>query len=150
LSRAFRTSTAGLPGNPDAAARVLALESGDIDYLAYQALPSSSVPRLKTNAKLVTSLDGFEALASIEILAFNFDNPQLKDVRVRQAIAYAIDKQAIAEKADYGIGKAATGPISSLTAGPTSPTSTSIRTIRNALRSCSTMPASPSSPTAPA
>jgi peptide/nickel transport system substrate-binding protein len=39
------------------------------------------VPRLKTNAKLVTSLDGFEALASIEILAFNFDNPQLKDVR---------------------------------------------------------------------
>ena len=29
---------------------------------------------------------------------------------MRQAIAYAIDKQAIAEKADYGIGKAATGP----------------------------------------
>ena len=100
---------------PDAAARVLALESGDIDYLAYQALPSSSVPRLKTNAKLVTSLDGFEALASIEILAFNMDNPQLKDVRVRQAIAYAINKQEIVDKADYGIGKAATGPISSLT-----------------------------------
>ena len=100
---------------PDAAARVLALESGDIDYLAYQALPSSSVPRLKTNPKLVTSLDGFEALASIEILAFNMDNPQLKDVRVRQAIAYAINKQEIVDKADYGIGKAATGPISSLT-----------------------------------
>ncbi len=100
---------------PDAAARVLALESGDIDYLAYQALPSSSVPRLKTNPKLVTSLDGFEALASIEILAFNLDNPQLKDVRVRHVIAYAIDKQVIADKADYGIGKAATGPISSLT-----------------------------------
>jgi peptide/nickel transport system substrate-binding protein len=100
---------------PDAAARVLALESGDIDYLAYQALPSSSVPRLKSNAKLVTSLDGFEALASIEILAFNMDNPQLKDVRVRQAIAYAINKQEIVDKADYGIGKAATGPISSLT-----------------------------------
>jgi len=100
---------------PDAAARVLALESGDIDYLAYQALPSSSVPRLKTNPKLVTSLEGFEALASIEILAFNMDNPQLKDVRVRQAIAYAINKQEIVDKADYGIGKAATGPISSLT-----------------------------------
>ena len=100
---------------PDAAARVLALESGDIDYLAYQALPSSSVPRLKTNPKLVASLDGFEALASIEILAFNMDNPQLKDVRVRQAIAYAINKQEIVDKADYGIGKAATGPISSLT-----------------------------------
>jgi peptide/nickel transport system substrate-binding protein len=100
---------------PDAAARVLALESGDIDYLAYQALPSSSVPRLKTNPKLVTSLEGFEALASIEILAFNMDNPQLKDVRLRQAIAYAINKQEIVDKADYGIGKAATGPISSLT-----------------------------------
>jgi peptide/nickel transport system substrate-binding protein len=100
---------------PDAAARVLALESGDIDYVAYQALPSSAVPRLRTNPKLVTSLDGFEALASIEILSFNLDNPQLKDVRVRQAIGYAIDKQVIVDKADYGIGKAATGPISSQT-----------------------------------
>lgn len=100
---------------PDAAARVLALESGDIDYLAYQALPSSAVPRLKSNPKLTTSLEGFEALASIEILSFNLDNPVLKDVRVRQAIAYAIDKQPIVEKADYSIGKAATGPISSMT-----------------------------------
>jgi len=81
----------------------------------YSGRLSSSVPRLKTNPKLVTSLEGFEALASIEILAFNMDNPQLKDVRVRQAIAYAINKQEIVDKADYGIGKAATGPISSLT-----------------------------------
>ena len=100
---------------PDAAARVLALESGDIDYLAYQALPSSAVPRLKANAKLTVSLDGFESLASIEILTLNLDNPMLRDVRVRQAIAYAMDKQVIAEKADYGIGKPATGPISSMT-----------------------------------
>jgi peptide/nickel transport system substrate-binding protein len=101
---------------PDASARVLALESGDIDYLAYQALPSSAVPRLKTNPKLVTSADGFEALASIEILTLNVESPLLKDVRVRQAIAYAIDKQVIADKADYGLGKPATGPISSMTA----------------------------------
>ncbi|MCC7046058.1 MAG: ABC transporter substrate-binding protein [Alphaproteobacteria bacterium] len=100
---------------PDAAARVLALESGDIDYLSYQSLPSSSVPRLKTNPKLTVSLDGFESLASIEILTLNLDNPVLKDARVRQALAYAMDKQAIADKADYGIGKPATGPISSQT-----------------------------------
>jgi peptide/nickel transport system substrate-binding protein len=101
---------------PDAAARVLALESGDIDYLAYQAMPSSAVSRLKTNPKLVVSQDGFESLASIEILTFNLDNPILKDVHVRQAIAYAVDKQAISERADYGIGKPATGPIASVTA----------------------------------
>lgn len=101
---------------PDASARVLALESGDIDYLAYQALPSSAVPRLKANPKLVVSGDGFESLASIAMLTLNLDHPILKDIRVRQALAFAMDKQVIVDKADYGIGKAATGPISSITA----------------------------------
>ncbi len=98
---------------PDAAGRVLALESGDIDYLSYQSLPSSAVPRLKTNPKLTVSDQGFESLASISMMTLNLDSPVLKDVRVRKALAHAIDKQVIVERADYGIGKSATGPIAS-------------------------------------
>lgn len=98
---------------PDAAGRVTALESGEIDYLSYQNLPSSAVPRLKSNAKLTTSADGFESLASITMMTLNIDSPVMKDVRVRRAIAYAIDKQVLVERADYNIGKPATGPIAS-------------------------------------
>lgn len=98
---------------PDAAGRVLALESGDIDYLSYQSVPSSAVPRLKENANLVTTTEGFESLASIGMLTINVENPILKDVRVRKALAYAMDKKFIAERADYSIGKPATGPIAS-------------------------------------
>lgn len=98
---------------PDAAGRVLALESGDIDYLSYQSVPSSSVPRLKQNPKLTVTTEGFESLASIGMLTLNVDSPTLKDVRVRKALAYAIDKQQIAQLADYEIGKPATGPIAS-------------------------------------
>jgi peptide/nickel transport system substrate-binding protein len=98
---------------PDTAGRVLALESGDIDYLSYLSLPSSAVPRLKTNPKLTTSTEGFESLASISMMTLDLDNPVLKDVRVRRALAYALDKRIIVERADYGIGKPATGPIAS-------------------------------------
>ena len=47
------------------------------------------------------------------MLTLNVDNPILHDVRVRKALAYAMDKQFIADKADYGLGKPATGPIAS-------------------------------------
>ncbi|MBE7732830.1 ABC transporter substrate-binding protein [Devosia faecipullorum] len=98
---------------PDAASRVLALESGDIDYLSYQSVPSSAVPRLKETPNLTTTTEGFESLASIGMLSINVENPILSDVRVRKALAYAMDKNLIAERADYSVGKPATGPIAS-------------------------------------
>ncbi|TCR62997.1 ABC transporter substrate-binding protein [Bosea sp. BK604] len=98
---------------PDASSRVLALESGDIDYLSYESVPSSAAGRLLKNPKLTSTKKGFESLASIAMLTFNQDNAILKDVRVRRALAYATNKQLIAERADYSIGKPATGPIAS-------------------------------------
>lgn len=98
---------------PDGAGRVLALESGDIDYLSYQSVPSSAVERLKKNSSLTTTTDGFESLASIGLLTINQEHPILKDTRVRKALAYAMDKRFLAERADYGIGRPATGPIAS-------------------------------------
>lgn len=98
---------------PDAASRILALESGDIDYLSYQSVPSSAVPRLTTSSNLTTTTEGFESLASIGMLAINVESPILGDVRVRKALAHAMDKQFITERADYSVGKPATGPIAS-------------------------------------
>jgi peptide/nickel transport system substrate-binding protein len=100
---------------PDASSRTMALEAGDIDYLAYLALPSSAVPRLKAGKNMTVTQDGLESLASILMLTFNLDRDVLKDARVRQAIAHAIDRQYLVDYADYGLGRPATGPISSLT-----------------------------------
>jgi len=43
-------------------------------------------------------------------LGFNLANPLFKDIRVRQAMAYAIDKQEIIQGVLLGYGKPATGP----------------------------------------
>ena len=100
---------------PDASSRIMALEAGDIDYLAYLALPSSAVPMLKKNKNITISQQGLESLASILMANLNLDRDILKNANVRRAIAHAINRQYIVDYADYGLGRPATGPISSLT-----------------------------------
>ncbi len=98
---------------PDAAARVLALQTGEVDYLAYQSLPASAVPQLKNDPNIVVTNKGFESLGTIVMLTFNTEQPNLKDKRVRQAISMAIDRDYINEHADYGLGVPATSPFAS-------------------------------------
>jgi len=44
-------------------------------------------------------------------LGMNQDNPALTDIRVRRAIQYAIDVEAVVEAAWFGLAKVSTGPI---------------------------------------
>lgn len=77
---------------PDAAARVTALESGEVDVIAVP--PPDSVERLKAK--------GFKVVEGtpphVWYLAFNFNNPIMKDKRVRQAIIMAIDRKGMAQE----------------------------------------------------
>ena len=98
---------------PDASSRVLALETGEVDYLAYQALPSSAVSELEANANIAITHEGFESLGTILMLTFNMDEPKLQDAKVRRAIAEAIDRAYIVEHADYGLGIPATSTFTS-------------------------------------
>lgn len=94
---------------PDAASRVLALETGEIHYLSYQSLPSSSIAELEKNPDITITTKGFESLGSMLMLTLNLDQPILQDVRVRQALSMGIDRDYIVEHADYGLGVPATG-----------------------------------------
>lgn len=94
---------------PDAASRVLALETGEIHYLSYQGLPSSAVAELEKNPNISITTKGFESLGSMLMLTLNMDEPLLQDVRVRQALSMGIDRDYIVEHADYGLGVPATG-----------------------------------------
>ncbi|OLO42440.1 peptide ABC transporter substrate-binding protein [Alkalihalophilus pseudofirmus] len=75
---------------PDGSARVLALESGEVDIIA--------VPTPDSVERLVDS--GFKLEQSAPphswYLNFNFDHPAISDLRVRQAIIMAIDREGMA------------------------------------------------------
>jgi len=102
---------------PDASSRAAALETGDVQYAPFDAVPFSDVQRLAADPNLAVLKDGYAWQSAYVFLEFNLRNPVLKDVRVRRAIAHAIDKQALIDTVWYGLGKPATGPTpSSLTA----------------------------------
>ena len=60
---------------------------------------------------------GLEANAFNNTLEFNTRRKELSDVRVRRAIAHAIDVPFFIENFIYGQGKPATGPIPSISTG---------------------------------
>lgn len=100
---------------PDASSRMIAFEAGEIDYLYYVNLPASEVSRFKNRPGFVVTSKGHEVGPSIMLMAFNLRKPPFHHLKVREAIAYAIDKEYIEAKADYGLGKVAIGPIASAT-----------------------------------
>ncbi len=98
---------------PDAASRAAALETGDVAYAPFDAVPQADVDRLRRNPNLAVTTSGYDWQSQYVFLEFNLRNPILKDVRVRQAIAHAIDKKALIDTVWHGLGKPATGPIPS-------------------------------------
>ena len=100
---------------PDASSRMIAFEAKEIDYLYYVMLPSSEVSKFKNRPGFVVSSQGHEDGPSILMITLNLRKAPFNNLKVRQALAHAVDKQYIEEKADYGLGKPALGPIASPT-----------------------------------
>lgn len=96
---------------PDGAARGIAVERGEVDLAPMSALPPAELQRLGQQAGLVSSEEGSEGLGPIMWLEVNLREPPLSDVRVRQAISMAIDRERLVDVIWYGNGKPARGPI---------------------------------------
>jgi peptide/nickel transport system substrate-binding protein len=77
---------------PDATTRALELRKGSADLVAVNSLPPDMVRALERERNLTVQRHPGTSLA---YLAFNLRDPILKDVRVRQALAFAIDRQTI-------------------------------------------------------
>ncbi len=97
----------------DKSAVAAALETGQIQLSAYNGLSLSDLDRLKDDKRFEVSSRGIEANAFNNTLEFNTRRKELSDVRVRRAIAHAIDVPFFIENFLYGQGKPATGPIPS-------------------------------------
>ena len=84
---------------PDPAAQVAALLAGDVD--AFPRVTARGVEQFKQNPKFQVVVSGSRAKT---ILALNNRKKPLDDVRVRRAIAMAIDRKAVIQGAAEGYG----------------------------------------------
>lgn len=98
---------------PEASSRVRALEVGEVDYVVYIDLPPSSIADLKSNPEVTVTSKGHEAWGSIVELIINNEKQSFGDVRVRQAITHAINRDFINQAAYFGLGRVAKSSISS-------------------------------------
>ena len=85
----------------DPAAQVAALLAGDVD--AFPRVTPRSVAQFKDNPRFQVQVSGSRAKT---ILAINNKRKPLDDVRVRRAIAAAIDRKAVIQGAGDGYGAA--------------------------------------------
>lgn len=98
---------------PDAATQVLALENGEVDFL--WGVPGPHQSGLKADARIRMGQTAYNPGGSncVMTVSFNLDRPILKELKVRQAIAHAIDREPFLRQILFGEGKVAVAPISS-------------------------------------
>ena len=98
---------------PDFNAQTLALLAGEADYLPLVNAPDVERLRARPDLTLAQTAFGSGGGNCINTLSFNLDRKPLADLRVRQAIAYAIDRDQILRDVQFGSGKVPSAPISS-------------------------------------
>jgi len=98
---------------PDEASRAAALETGEVQYAPFTAVPLSDVARLRNDPTLAIETRGYAFQSHVFLIDFNLKRPIFADIRVRRAIAHAIDRKGLIETVWYGLGKPAISPVPS-------------------------------------
>ncbi len=97
---------------PEAAARVLALESGDVDVIS--RIPATDIPRLEASDSIaVYKLPGVGA----QQFRFNVTKKPYTDPRVRQAVSYAINRPAIVKNLVASFARPSTSALTTIMRG---------------------------------
>jgi len=84
---------------PDRNTLITLMQTGEVDL--WPLVPSGYINRTKSLAGFRTDVVPSYYFAHID---FNLRNPILRDIRVREALRYAIDRQTIVEKTAFGYG----------------------------------------------
>jgi peptide/nickel transport system substrate-binding protein len=92
---------------PEATTRVSALRAGEVDII--QVVPSHMIPVLATDAGVRVVSGPSTRPAWMEM---NVNQPPFDDVRVRLAMNYAVDAEAILDTVLGGLGVVIAGPLS--------------------------------------
>jgi len=92
---------------PEASTRVAALRSGEVNII--QAVPSHMIPVLATDPNVQVVSGPSTQPTWMEM---NVNKPPFDDIRVRQAMNYAVDAQTILDTVLGGLGIVIPGPLS--------------------------------------
>lgn len=95
---------------PDPASVLLTAESGEADLVPFST-DSQSYQRLDAIERFEVTSQGYEGIGPITWLAYNTVKAPLDDVKVRQAIAYATDREFITKALHRGISNPQRSPI---------------------------------------
>ena len=96
---------------PDGASRAVAFETKEVDIGGMNPVPILEVKRLAALPFIGVESKGYTAVASVHRIEFNLENKYFKELKVRQAIAYAIDKNFIQKNIWFGYGLVIDSPI---------------------------------------
>lgn len=96
---------------PDASSRAVALEAQEIDIAGAMPVPLIDAQRLSNIPYLTIPERGGEAYSQFVFMEVNTRREHLSDVRVRQAMLHALDKEFMIRNIFFGFAKPMTGPI---------------------------------------
>jgi peptide/nickel transport system substrate-binding protein len=94
---------------PDDAFRFLALKGGDIHAMDHLTVQDLAAAEADPNLTVLT-----RSTLNTGQLAFNYMIEEFRDVRVREAVAHAINRQALVEGPQRGAGDVARNPLPSV------------------------------------
>jgi peptide/nickel transport system substrate-binding protein len=96
---------------PDLAASAVALETQSADATYRTLVPLKDIDRLKKLPHLRFTRDGYAYTNNVVPIMFNTEHPVLSKVKVRQAFARAINREAICKVVYYGMMDPCASPI---------------------------------------
>ncbi len=94
---------------PDRAAAAGALEAGEIHLAAFSQVPLADLDRISKVEGIKVYSTGYEALTYQLVVEINHRRKELADLKVRQAIAHAIDRDFVVKTIFLGYAKPSTG-----------------------------------------
>ena len=97
----------------DASARAASFETGEGHIGGLSPVPLTDMPRIAKNPALSIETRGYAYMSPYMLMEVNLRKPPLNDVRVRQAIAHAIDRTRMTQVVWLGYGQPAVSPIPS-------------------------------------
>lgn len=98
---------------PDASTRTAAMESGEVHYGAFGAIPNIDVIRLRDSDDIGVTTDGYSMINPMALLEFDTTQAPFDSKALRQAISMSVDRQFLIDNVWFGYGKPATSAMTS-------------------------------------
>jgi len=98
---------------PDASTRTAAMESGEVMYGAFGAIPNVDVVRLREMDSIGVTTEGYSMINPMSLIEFDTTKPPFDNAAIRNAISMTIDRQFLIDNIWFGYGNAATSALSS-------------------------------------